>query len=136
MKRVAIFGSTGSIGTQTLDVVAAHRDRFAVVGLAAHNRAAELAEQAKAFSAEFVALTNEAGVPALRQAIDSKVKIFTGDDALTALALESDADIIVAGTDGAAAFDAIFAAVERGIDIAVANKELIVAAGELLFASA
>jgi 1-deoxy-D-xylulose-5-phosphate reductoisomerase len=118
VKRVAILGSTGSIGTQALDVIAAHPHRFAVAGLAAGKNAALLREQVERFRPS-VATT-----------------IVDGQDGLRRVALDSNADIILAATDGFTAFDAVFAAVERGIDIAVANKELIVAAGELLMAAA
>ncbi len=117
-RRVAILGSTGSIGTQALDVIARHPDRFEVVGLAAGRNAALLREQVARFGP---AVATDAG---------------DGPDGLRRVALETRADIVLAATDGFVAFDAVFAGVERGIDIAVANKELIVAAGELLVAAA
>jgi 1-deoxy-D-xylulose-5-phosphate reductoisomerase len=113
-KRVAILGSTGSIGTQALDVIGRHPDRFEVVGLAAGRNAALLADQVERFKTRIATTAAD------------------GREGLMRVALESDPDILLAATDGAVAFDAVFAAVERGIDIAVANKELIVAAGDLL----
>ena len=113
-KRVAILGSTGSIGTQALDVIAGNRSAFEVVGLAAGRNVDLLRDQARAF-----------GVTVTTSAQD-------GPAGLHRVAVESGPDIVLAATDGSIAFDAIFAAVERGIDVAVANKELIVAAGELL----
>lgn len=118
MKKVAILGSTGSIGTQALDVIARHRGRFAVAGLAAGKNVALLAEQVRLFEPAISATAAD------------------GPRGLYDVAVESGADIVLAATDGAVAFEAVFAAVERGIDIAVANKELIVAAGELLFDAA
>jgi 1-deoxy-D-xylulose-5-phosphate reductoisomerase len=118
VKRIAILGSTGSIGRQALDVIGRHRDRFAVVGLAAGRNADLLREQARAFDVELTSLRDERG------------------EGLTRIATESGADLVLAATDGAVAFDAVFAAVRRGIDVAVANKELIVAAGELLLRAA
>ncbi len=118
MKRVAILGSTGSIGRQALDVIARHPERFRVVGLAAGKNVALLAEQVAQFAPKFVSDARD------------------GAAGLHRVACESGADIVVAATDGAVAFDAVFAAVDRGIDVAVANKELIVAAGELLVAHA
>ena len=118
MKRIAILGSTGSIGTQALDVIARYPQRFQVVGLAAGKNVALLREQADRFG-PIVAVTAE-----------------DGPQGLMRVAVESDADVVLAATDGFVAFDAVFAAVERGISIAVANKELIVAAGELLMAAA
>jgi 1-deoxy-D-xylulose-5-phosphate reductoisomerase len=117
-KKVAILGSTGSIGTQALDVIARHADRFEVVALAAGKQVDKLREQAARFN-----------VPIAVNAQD-------GASGLHRVAVESEPDIVLAATDGFVSFDAVFAAVERGIDIAVANKELIVAAGELLIAAA
>ncbi|MDQ2680497.1 MAG: 1-deoxy-D-xylulose-5-phosphate reductoisomerase [Candidatus Eremiobacteraeota bacterium] len=117
-RRVAILGSTGSIGTQALDVIAAHPQHFEVVGLAAGENTDLLAEQARTFSPKFISCAAD------------------GPQALIAVAAESGAQVLLAATDGFVAFDAIFAAVERGIDIALANKELIVAAGEILIDAA
>jgi 1-deoxy-D-xylulose-5-phosphate reductoisomerase len=118
MKRVAILGSTGSIGRQALDVIARHPQRFEVVGLAAGRNLELLAEQAARFGPRVVSDARD------------------GAAGLHAVACESGAELVLAATDGAVAFDAVFAAVDRGIDVAVANKELIVAAGELLVAHA
>jgi 1-deoxy-D-xylulose-5-phosphate reductoisomerase len=117
-RRVAILGSTGSIGTQALDVIAAHPERFDVVGLAAGRNRTLLSEQVRRFE------------PSIATSADD------GPDGLRRVAVESEPDVVLAATDGAVAFDAVFAAVDRGIAIAVANKELIVAAGELLVAAA
>jgi 1-deoxy-D-xylulose-5-phosphate reductoisomerase len=118
LKRVAILGSTGSIGTQALDVIERHHDRFTVVGLAAGKQTGKLREQAQRFGVEITASADDGPPGLLRVAIQSKP------------------DVLLAATDGFVSFDAVFAAVERGIDVAVANKELIVAAGELLMAAA
>ena len=136
LKNVAILGSTGSIGTQALDVIARHPDRFRVVGLAAGTRIAEIVEAAKRFSPQVVSCANASDVAALRGALPSHTRVESGATGLMAVAAESGADVLLAATDGAVAFDAVFAAVERGIRIAVANKELIVAAGELFVAAA
>lgn len=117
-KKLAILGSTGSIGTQALDVAGKHPDRFEVVALAAGKQVDKLREQAQRFR-----------VPVIASAQD-------GPAGLHRVAVESGADIVLAATDGFVSFDTVFAAVDRGIDIAVANKELIVAAGELLIAAA
>lgn len=117
-KRVAILGSTGSIGRQALDVISRYPDRFEVVGLAAGRNTALLAEQVARFHPRVTSSETD------------------GAAGLRAVAVDSKPDILLAATDGAVAFDAVFAAVDAGIDVAVANKELIVAAGELLFAHA
>jgi 1-deoxy-D-xylulose-5-phosphate reductoisomerase len=116
---VAILGSTGSIGTQALKVIGRHPERFRVVGLAAGRNATLLRDQAARFDVPVVALGVDDGTAGHRR-----------------VAIESEPDIVLAATDGAVAFDAVFAAVDAGIDIAIANKELVVAAGELLFAHA
>ena len=117
-KRVAILGSTGSIGRQALDVIARHPEHFEVVGLAAGRNVDLLREQIAAFAPRVVADATD------------------GPAGLLAVAVASEPEIVLAATDGAVAFDAVFAAVDAGIDIALANKELVVAAGELLFAHA
>ena len=117
-KRVAILGSTGSIGTQALDVIARHPDRFTVVGLAAGKQIDKLRDQVERFD-----------VPVSATADD-------GPSGLLRVAVESKPDVVLAATDGFVSFDAIFAAVSCGTDIAVANKELIVSAGGLLIAAA
>jgi 1-deoxy-D-xylulose-5-phosphate reductoisomerase len=118
VKKVAILGSTGSIGTQALEVIAAHPDRFRVVGLAAGRSLALLREQAERFHPLAVSSASD------------------GPQGLHSVATQTGADIVLAAVDGSTAFGAVFSAVERGIDIAVANKELIVAAGELLLDAA
>jgi 1-deoxy-D-xylulose-5-phosphate reductoisomerase len=136
VKNVAILGSTGSIGTQALDVIARHPERFRIVALAAGKRTAELLEQARRFSPDFVACADVNAAEALRLELPSATQVGSGAAGLLMVAAESGADVVLAATDGAVAFDAVFAAVERGKRIAVANKELIVAAGELLVAAA
>jgi 1-deoxy-D-xylulose-5-phosphate reductoisomerase len=117
-KRVAILGSTGSIGTQALDVIARHPDRFEVVALAAGRNVDLLRDQVGRFGAR-IATTAEDGPHGLHR-----------------VAVESDPDVVLAATDGAVAFDAVLAAIERGTTIAVANKELIVAAGDIFVTEA
>jgi 1-deoxy-D-xylulose-5-phosphate reductoisomerase len=118
VKRVAILGSTGSIGTQALDVISRNPDHFTVVGLAAGHNVERLREQVEQFRPRIVSTATD------------------GPDGLYRVAVESDPEIVLAATDGAIAFDAVFAAVRHGIDVAVANKELIVSAGELLMETA
>ncbi len=117
-KRVAILGSTGSIGRQALDVIARHPERFEVVALAAGRNTELLAEQVAHFGPLIAASAADGAAGLLR------------------VAVESEPEILLAATDGAVAFDAVFAAVDAGTDVAIANKELVVAAGELLFAHA
>jgi 1-deoxy-D-xylulose-5-phosphate reductoisomerase len=117
-KRVAILGSTGSIGTQALDVIGRHRDAFDVVGLAAGRNVDLLRDQARTFDVKITSTAED------------------GPAGLHRVAVESEPQIVLAATDGSVAFEAVFSAVERGIDVAVANKELVVAAGALLVEAA
>ena len=136
MRKIAILGSTGSIGTQALDVVARHPERFKIAALAAGRNVALLLEQARRFAPALVSCADAADAERLRQELPPGTRVVHGAAGLMATATESGADVLLAATDGAVAFDAVFAAVERGIRIAVANKELIVAAGELFVAAA
>src|SRR5262249_33088334 len=115
MKRVVVLGSTGSIGTQTLDIIAQHPDRLQVVGLAAHSNAAKLAEQASRFGGSQTALFSSGGIEAL------------GD-----LATLPEADIVVVSVAGVIGLLPTVAAIEAGKDIALASKEVLVAAGEFV----
>ena len=135
MRKVAILGSTGSIGTQALQVLAAHTDRFEVVGIAAGRRVSAAVAQANQFRPR-VFSTAELQPADIHELLDYNPHIACGIDGLRQVAIESKPDIVLAATDGFVAFDVAFEAVERGIDLAVANKELIVAAGELLMQAA
>jgi 1-deoxy-D-xylulose-5-phosphate reductoisomerase len=150
-KCVAVLGSTGSIGRQALDVIARHPERFEVVGLAAGRNVELLAEQIARFRPRAVSTADADTATELMVRLDAAGlrihgKMFGktrdvetighGAKGLYEVACETGADVVLAATDGAVAFDAVFAAVDRGIDVALANKELIVAAGELLVAHA
>ena len=135
-RKVAILGSTGSIGRQALDVIGRHPERFAVVGLAAGRNTALLAEQAARFRPPIVSAGDAEAATDLMLRLGRAAAVASGPAGLLAVATQSGADIVLAATDGAVAFDAVFAAVDAGIDVAVANKELVVAAGELLVAHA
>lgn len=136
MKRVAILGSTGSIGSQALDVVGAHPDLFAVSALAARNNVALLAQQANRFRPQSVSVGSPELVSTLRAALQYEpAHVGYGIEGLRAT-VGGDAQCVLAATDGMVAFDAVLDAIDRGLTIALANKELAVAAGELLFARA
>ncbi|HYK51942.1 MAG TPA: 1-deoxy-D-xylulose-5-phosphate reductoisomerase [Candidatus Eremiobacteraceae bacterium] len=142
MRRIAILGSTGSIGRQALDVIATHADKFTVCGLAAGSNIELLAGQVRTFEPEVVSCATQALASELESRVDQpagdspSIRFEHGERGLMAVAAESDADIVLAATDGLVACRAVFAATERGIDIALANKEIAVAAGEPLFAAA
>lgn len=130
MKRLAILGSTGSIGRQTLEVVAANRDRFRIYGLAALN-AAGLAEQVAAFEPALVCLGDpEAPAEGL------SVPIVRGQEGLVVMAQSPAVDMVVVATSGAAGFAPTLAAIRAGKEIALANKEVLVMAGEIVTAEA
>lgn len=138
-KRIIILGSTGSIGTQTIEVVehlnaladrGQWKTRYRVVGLAAGRRADDLAAQAARLGVRDVAVAN--GV----RPADSSLKVRTGDSAAEALVREVECDIVLAAMVGAAGLPATLAAAELGRHIALANKETLVAAGALVVPAA
>jgi 1-deoxy-D-xylulose-5-phosphate reductoisomerase len=131
MKRLAILGSTGSIGEQTLDVVAAHPDRFDVVALAAGQRVERLVEQARQFRPRRISVGNPAVIPELREALGPDIAISSGDAGLVEVATEP-ADLVVAGLVGAVGLQPVLAAIRTGHDIGLANKEVMVMAGALV----
>ena len=133
MKRVAILGSTGSIGTQALDIIGRHPGRFRIAAISGGRNEALLVQQVERWKPTIVSVANPDAAARLRARFGDEHIVLSGTAGLRAVAAESGADIVLAATDGSVAFDAVFAAVDAGIDIAVANKELIVAAGELLF---
>ncbi len=119
MKRLAILGSTGSIGQSTLDVVRAHPGRLKVVALAAGSNADLLGEQAREFDVKVTALASA-----------------TGGDGLIAVATHPDADVVIFASAGTVALEAVLAAIQAGKTIALANKEVLVMAGALVTAAA
>ncbi len=131
MKRLAILGSTGSIGEQTLDVVGAHPDRFKVVSLAAGRRVERLVEQARQFKPRVVSVADPAEVPAIQSALGTQVEVVAGDAGLTAVATEA-ADLVVAGLVGAVGLNPVLAAIRAGHSIGLANKEVMVMAGAMV----
>ena len=132
--RIALLGCTGSIGTQTLEVIEAQPGRFSIVGLAARGgRIAVLNEQIRRFSPLVVAIEDEAE----RESVDFPAdRIHTGADGLQAIATLPEADLVVIATSGHAAIRPTLAAIAAGKEIALANKETIVCAGELVIAVA
>ncbi len=136
---VVILGSTGSIGTQGLDVIARHRDRFTVVGLAAGGAHVELlAKQAAEFQVPQVAVYRADVVPALREALDRAGAVTTqiqaGPDAVEAVA-GCGASVVLNGITGSIGLKPSIAALRAGSQLALANKESVVAGGNLLFSA-
>ena len=132
-QKLAILGSTGSIGTQTLDVVAANPDLFEVYTITANNSVAKLIEQARQFHPEAVVVANEAHYQELKDALaDLPIKVFAGADAVPEVAALPSVDTVVTAMVGYAGLKPTIAAIEAGKKIALANKETLVVAGELI----
>jgi 1-deoxy-D-xylulose-5-phosphate reductoisomerase len=131
-KRVIILGSTGSIGRAALEVATALGDEVRVVGLAAGNNWRLLSAQAAQFSVARVAIASESAYDALRQDCPPGTHVLAGAAGVAELVHESDADFVLAAIVGAAGLPATLAAVERGMDVALANKESLVVAGSLI----
>ncbi len=129
-KTLVILGSTGSIGRQTLEIAASHRDRLRVVGLAAGRNAAGLQAQAEEWGVAQVALADEAAATQLGQSSD--LRVHSGADGLCSLVRELRVDLVVAAISGGAGLASILAALETGSNVALANKEPLVAAGNLV----
>ncbi len=135
-KRLAILGSTGSIGTQALEVAAVHPDKFRVVALAAHHNDSLLAEQLERFRPSLAVLADGAAADRLRSRYDGPTRIMTGEEGLNAAATLAEADTVLTSLVGFAGLRPTLAAIEAGKDIALANKETLVAAGELVTTAA
>jgi 1-deoxy-D-xylulose-5-phosphate reductoisomerase len=133
MKRLAILGSTGSIGTQALDVVAANPSLFEVEVLSAHSNAALLIEQAKRFKPNAVVVTDESKYKEVKDALMMlPVKVFGGAKALSEVVQWDTVDTVLGAVLGFAGLHSILAAIDAGKRIALANKETLVVAGELV----
>ncbi len=136
MRSVILLGSTGSIGTQTLDLVRMERGSFRVEGLAARASTRELLAQAEEFRPRFVALTDAGAADELRPRLPAATHLFAGPTALEDLCREADYEIAVHGVVGAAGVLPSVRVLERGRRLALANKESLVVAGALLMALA
>ena len=137
MKRLAILGSTGSIGQSALAVVAAHPARLGVVALAAGDNAERLAEQARSFTPAIVGIGTANAAERFRASVGAlTTDVVTGEDGLIAVATHPDVDIVICASSGTTALRAVLAAIDAGKTIALANKEVLVMAGELVMAAA
>jgi 1-deoxy-D-xylulose-5-phosphate reductoisomerase len=138
VKRLAILGSTGSIGRSALAVVDAHPERLKVVALAAGDNAPLLAEQVHRYAPAAVAMATSEGVDRLRAACGAGTHVtMTGGAAgLIAVATHPSVDIVICASSGTAGLEAVLAAIAAGKTIALANKEVLVMAGELVTAAA
>ncbi|MBW9200144.1 1-deoxy-D-xylulose-5-phosphate reductoisomerase [Bacteroidales bacterium SW299] len=132
-KQIAILGSTGSIGTQALQVIEEHPDLYEVYALTANNKADLLAEQARKFHPEVVVIANEDRYLQLKDALeDLPVKVYAGNDALSQVVEAGPIDIVLTAMVGYAGLRPTINAIKAGKTIALANKETLVVAGELV----
>ncbi|HJA88832.1 MAG TPA: 1-deoxy-D-xylulose-5-phosphate reductoisomerase [Candidatus Parabacteroides intestinavium] len=138
MKRqLAILGSTGSIGTQALEVVSEHPDRFEVYALTANNQVDLLINQARKFMPDVVVIANEQKYPELKEALeDLPIKVWAGSDAIAQVVQAAPIDMVLTAMVGYAGLKPTVAAIKAGKAIALANKETLVVAGELITALA
>lgn len=138
MKRqLAILGSTGSIGTQALEVVAEHSDLFEVYALTANNQVDLLINQARRFMPEVVVIANEQKYPELKEALeDLPIKVWAGAEAIAQVVQSGPIDMVLTAMVGYAGLRPTIAAIKAGKAIALANKETLVVAGELITALA
>lgn len=132
-RKVAILGSTGSIGTQALDVIRQHRDMFEVELLTANNSSEKLIEQAIEFDVNSVVICNEARYKEVADALQPHfIKVFTGMDSVCDLVTGDNIDIVLTSMVGFSGLRSTIAAIEAGKTIALANKETLVAAGQIV----
>lgn len=133
VKQLAILGSTGSIGTQTLDVVRAYPDRYSVYALCANRSVDKLVEQALEFQPEVVCIADESLYETLKERLSSlNCKIWAGADAIAQMVTMPSIDIVVASMVGYAGLRPTIEAIKAGKTIALANKETLVVAGEII----
>src|SRR6266496_4040284 len=135
-KRVVILGATGSIGESALKVARDIPERMEIVGLAANRNAEKLASAANETRAPAVCLVDEKNIDVLQRALEYKPRIFAGDAGLREIACLSDADMVLVAIVGTAGLPPALAAIEAGKNLAVASKEILVMAGEIVMRKA
>ncbi|MGN0036783.1 MAG: 1-deoxy-D-xylulose-5-phosphate reductoisomerase [Bacteroidaceae bacterium] len=132
-KQIALLGSTGSIGTQALEVIAEQQDRYEVYALTAGSRVDQLIQQARRFQPEVVVIADESKYPQLKEALaDLPIKVYAGSDALAQVVEAGPIDMVLTAMVGYAGLRPTIAAIRAGKAIALANKETLVVAGELI----
>ena len=133
MKKISLLGSTGSIGTQTLDVVRRYREDFQVTALAAATNIDRLEEQIREFRPKMAAVFDaDKALELKRRMEDLPVEVVSGMEGLMAAATEESADIVLTAVVGMIGIRPTIAAIEAGKDIALANKETLVTAGHII----
>jgi len=133
VKQIARFGSTGSIGSQALEVIESHSEEYSVYALTANNNVELLIEQAKKFQPDTVVIANENHYQRLCEALkDLPIKVYAGSDAINQIVTADPIDIVLASMVGFAGLCPTIEAIKAGKTIALANKETLVVAGELI----
>lgn len=133
MKKIAILGSTGSIGTQTLDVIRQHKDKFEAHTLTAGNNADLLIEQAKEFLPDTVVIANDSKYDYVKESLSSyPIKVYSGSESLCQVVENHELDIVLTAMVGFAGLRPTISAIKAGKTLALANKETLVVAGELI----
>ncbi|WP_026293553.1 1-deoxy-D-xylulose-5-phosphate reductoisomerase [Saccharibacillus kuerlensis] len=136
MKKIALLGSTGSIGTQTLQVAAEHPERFRIEALAAGTNTALLLEQVRLFKPSKVSVATREAAETLKTEVPAGTQVFYGEEGLIEIAAGTDADTLVTAVTGSMGLPATLAAIDEGKTIALANKETLVTAGHLVMSRA
>ena len=132
-KKICILGSTGSIGTQALDVIGQHSDLYEAYVLTAYNNADLLIEQARKYNPEAVVIAKEANYEKVKEGLaDLPIKVYTGAEALCQVVQDDNVDIVLASMVGFAGLEPTIAAIKAKKMIALANKETLVVAGDLI----
>lgn len=132
MKKISILGSTGSIGTQTLDVIAHYPDLFEVTALAAGNNVELLAEQVKHFKPKLVSVAAKESADLLKELVPAGTQVVWGEEGLTEAAAGTEAELVVTAVVGSQGLKPTLAAIQEGKTIGLANKETLVCAGHLV----
>ncbi|RXZ76926.1 1-deoxy-D-xylulose-5-phosphate reductoisomerase [Paenibacillaceae bacterium] len=132
MKKISILGSTGSVGTQTLDVIGHAEDQYEVVALAAGNNLALLAEQAARFRPKLVSVATAELAQAAASLLPSGTKVVCGEEGLVEVAAHPDAELVVTAVMGSRGLRSTLAAIDEGKQIGLANKETLVTAGHIV----
>ncbi len=134
-RSISILGATGSVGASTLDLIRRQRGEWRVVALTAHSQAVELARLAREFDAELAVVADEACLPALREALAGTGIVAAGGSAALVEAAARGADLTLAAIVGCAGLAPTMAAIEQGRTVALANKEALVSAGDVMIAA-
>lgn len=135
-KKVTVLGSTGSIGTQTLDVIANDRDQYEIEGLAAGNNISLLIEQAKQFQPKHVCVASREAAEEIKLHLPTATKVYYGEQGLIEIAAAGQSDMVVTAIVGSRGLGATLAAIRAGKAVGLANKETLVTAGHLVMSLA